>query len=126
MRFTEQEMAGLQAQTQRANQNIARTGGNDVIRLLAEPTPQGGQRTPERFAVDLIHNPSTLAGLPSTLYTVALRSGEEARGRPLSFSPLPSPLPRAAGRRRGAGTAGRPPRARHRRPHRRSTSNTAA
>lgn len=96
LRFTEQEMAGLQAQTLRANQNIARTGGNDAIRLLAEPTPQGGQRTPERFAVDLIHNPSTLAGLPSTLYTVALRSGEEARGRPLSFSPLPGQLEGAA------------------------------
>lgn len=111
LRFSEQEMAGLQAQTLRAHQNIARTGGNDAIRLLAEPTPQGGQRTPERFAVDLIHNPSTLASLPSTLYTVSLRAGEEARGRPLSFLPLPGQVEGAAVQRPQAPAPGNPPQA---------------
>lgn len=92
LRFSEQEMAQLQAQTQRAHQNISRTGSNDAIRLLAEPAG----RSPEAFATDLIHNPSTLASLPSTLYTVSLRSGEEARGRELSFSPLPGQVEGAA------------------------------
>ncbi|SEL65559.1 hypothetical protein SAMN05428989_2167 [Pseudoxanthomonas sp. GM95] len=85
LRFSEQEMTQLQAQTARANQNIARTGSNDVIRLLSEPAG----RTPEAFATDLIRNPTTLASLPITLHTVALRSGEEARDRPLTLSPLP-------------------------------------
>lgn len=106
LRFSEQEMAQLQAATGRANQNLSRVGGNDAIRLLAEPAPGGGQRTPERFAADLIRNPSTLASLPSTLYTVSLRSGEEARGRALSFSPLPG---QAEGATAQAPAPGTPP-----------------
>jgi hypothetical protein len=89
LRFSEREMTQLQAATARADHNLSRVGGNDAIRLLAEPAADGSQRTPERFAVDLIRNPSTLASLPATLYTVSLRSGEEARDRPLALSPLP-------------------------------------
>jgi hypothetical protein len=105
LRFSEQEMAQLQVQTQRANQNISRTGSNDAIRLLAEPAG----RSPEAFATDLIHNPSTLASLPSTLYTVSLRSGEEARSRALSFSPLPGQVEGTAAQAPQAPTPGMPP-----------------
>lgn len=108
LRFSEQEMTQLQAATGRANQNISRVGSNDAIRLLAESTPEG-QRTPERFAADLIRNPGTLASLPSTLYTVSLRSGEEARERALSLSPLPGQVEGAAVQAPQAPTPGMPP-----------------
>lgn len=93
LRLNEADMERLREIAGRAHQNLERTGGNPVIRQLVEGYGGEPPRTTTDFAIELIRNPSTHAGLPATLHTLATRSGPESRR---SIAETLTPLPGTA------------------------------
>lgn len=91
LRFSGQDMQRLQELAGRANANIQRTGGNDVMRGLVEGAYGSGPRSTDDFALEMVRNPHTVhGGVPSLLHSIATRAGTEQRGRgPTELTALP-------------------------------------